>query len=80
LTLMAGQSLTSSAIARMISTPSDVLMFSRLPEADQKAILRQANDAEFERYVTHAHMKRRAPMRQERAGGGTGAPVPAPAL
>jgi hypothetical protein len=37
-------------------------MFSRLPEADQKAILRQANDAEFERYVTHVHVKIRAPM------------------
>ena len=32
----------SATAARIISTPSDVYMFSRLPEADQKAILRQA--------------------------------------
>jgi hypothetical protein len=37
-------------------------MFSRLPEADQRAILRQANDQEFERYITHAHMKLRKPV------------------
>jgi hypothetical protein len=34
-------------------------MFSRLPEADQQAILRQANKDEFERYITHAHQKLR---------------------
>jgi hypothetical protein len=43
-------------------------MFSKLPEADQQAILRQANDQEFERYIGHAHQKLRLPMRQERAG------------
>jgi len=37
-------------------------------EADQRATLRQASDQEFERYVTHAHMKIRAPMREERSG------------
>jgi hypothetical protein len=58
-------------------TLSDVSMFSRLPEADQKAILRQADDKEFERYVTHAHMKLRAPMREERAGKQAEAPAPA---
>jgi hypothetical protein len=55
-----------SRIARMISTPSDVYMFSRLPEADQRAVLRRATDSEFERYVTHAEKKLRGPMRQER--------------
>jgi hypothetical protein len=35
-------------------------------KADQEAILRQANDAEFERYITHAQMKLRKPMRDER--------------
>ena len=63
------------AIAHIISTPSDVSMFSRLPEADQKAILRQANDQEFERYIGHAHQKLRVPMRQERAKE---APSPVP--
>jgi hypothetical protein len=53
-------------------------MFSRLPEADQKALLRQASDQEFERYVTHAHQKIRAPMRQERAAKPIEAPVAAP--
>jgi|SRR5215475_6610574 len=35
-------------------------------EADQKAILRQANDTEFERHITHAQMKLRKSMRDER--------------
>jgi hypothetical protein len=30
---------TPAALARIIGTPVDVYMFSRLPEADQKAIL-----------------------------------------
>jgi hypothetical protein len=33
-------------------TPSDVFLFSELPEADQQAILRQANAEEFDRYIT----------------------------
>jgi hypothetical protein len=53
-------------------------MFSRLPEADQQAILRQANKDEFERYIGHAHMKLRVPMRQERAGKQAEAPASAP--
>jgi hypothetical protein len=58
-----------SGVARMISTPSDVAMFSRFPEADQKAILLQATDAEFERYVTHVEKKLRGPMRRTPASG-----------
>jgi hypothetical protein len=54
-----------------------VFLFSKLPEAGQRAILRQADDQEFERYVTHAHMKIRAPIREERASKRAGAPVPA---
>jgi hypothetical protein len=69
---------TPSGIARITSTPSDVFLFSKLPEADQQAILRQANKDEFERYVGHAHMKLRVPMRQERAGKQVEAPAPAP--
>jgi hypothetical protein len=42
--------------------PSDVFKFSKLPEADQQAILRQANKDEFERYIGHAHMKLCKPM------------------
>jgi hypothetical protein len=68
---------TPNAIARIISTPSDVSMFSRLPEADQRAILRQADDKEFERYVTHAHMKIRAPMREERRSNQVDVTMPA---
>jgi hypothetical protein len=37
--------------------------------------LRQANKEEFERYIGHAHMKLRKPMRDERVGnpgGGAG--------
>jgi hypothetical protein len=61
-------------------------MFSRLPEADQRAILRQADEKEFERYVTHAHMKLRVSMREERASrqlampAPTSAPVPRTAV
>ena len=53
-----------NAIGRI---PSDVFLFSKLPEADQQAILRQANKEEFERYIGHAHQKLRMPMRHERA-------------
>ena len=49
-----------SVIARIISTPSDMSMFSRLPEADQRAILRQASDAEFESYIPPALVQRSA--------------------
>jgi hypothetical protein len=52
-------------------------MFSRLPEADQRAILRQASDTEFERYVAHSHMKVRAPAREERKGDQVETTVPA---
>jgi hypothetical protein len=57
-----------AAVGAIGRTPSDVFLFSKLPEADQQAILRQANKDEFERYIGHAHMKLRKPMREERAG------------
>src|SRR5258708_13445939 len=69
---------SNAAVGAVWRTPSDVFLFSKLPEADQQAILRQANKEEFERYVGHAHMKLRAPMRQERAGKRVGAPAPPP--
>jgi hypothetical protein len=50
----------------------DVFLFSKLPEADQQAILCQANKDEFDRYINHAHMKLRKPMRRERAGAWAG--------
>ena len=59
---------SNAAVGAIGRTPSDVYLFSRLPEADQQAILRQANKEEFERYIGHAHVKLRVPMRQERAG------------
>jgi hypothetical protein len=79
---------SAEAVGHIGRTPSDVFLFSKLPEADQQAILRQANAQEFERYIGHAHMKLRAPMRQERAGNAAAekpaapapvAPTPAPA-
>jgi hypothetical protein len=57
-----------AAVGAIGRTPSDVFLFSKLPEADQQAILRQANAQEFERYIGHAHMKLRKPMRDERGG------------
>src|SRR5258705_7114568 len=68
---------SNAAVGAIGRTPSDVFLFSKLPEADQQAILRQANKAEFERYIGHAHMKLRGPMREERAGRRTDAPAPA---
>jgi hypothetical protein len=59
---------SNAAVGAIGQIPSDVFLFSKLPEADQKAILRQANDQKFECYVTHAHQKIRAPMREERRG------------
>jgi hypothetical protein len=55
---------SAAAVNAIGHTPSDVFLFSKLPEADQQAILRQAGDKEFERYLPHAHMKLRAPMRR----------------
>jgi hypothetical protein len=50
---------SNEAVNAIGRTPSDVFLFSKLPEADQQAILRQANKDEFERYITHAHQKLR---------------------
>ncbi len=57
-----------AAVGAIGRTPSDVFLFSKLPEADQQAILRQANNQEFDRYIGHAYVKLRGPMREERAG------------
>jgi hypothetical protein len=75
---MRGRPVTPNAIQRIVGTPSDVSMFSKLPEADQQAILRQANKEEFERYIGHAHMKLRKPMRDERVGNQAEPPAPGP--
>jgi len=69
---------SAEAVGKIGTVPSDVFLFSKLPEADQQAILRQANKDEFERYIGHAHMKLRVPMRQERAGKQVEGPAPAP--
>src|SRR5258708_17962988 len=42
---------SNAAVGAIGRTPSDVFLFSKLPEADQQAILRQANKEEFERYI-----------------------------
>ena len=59
---------SNAAVGAIGRTPSDVFLFSKLPEADQQAILRQATPQEFDRYIGHAHQKLRRPMRDERAG------------
>ena len=72
---------SAEAVGHIGRTPSGVFLFSKLPEADQQAILRQANKDEFERYIGHAHMKLRKPMRDERAGAAAekpDAPTPGP--
>jgi hypothetical protein len=74
--IKAGYSVT--AVGAIGRTPSDVFLFSKLPEADQEAILRQANPTEFDRYVGHAKKKIRAPMRDERGGKQAEAPAPGP--
>jgi len=43
-----------------------VFLFSKLPKADQQAILRKANKEEFERYIGQAHMKLRQPIADAR--------------
>jgi len=71
---------SNEAVGAIGRTPSDVFLFSKLPEADQQAILRQANKEEFERYIGHAHMKLRKPMRDERAGKQTEAAASMPSF
>ncbi len=53
---------STEAVNAIGRPPSDVFLFSKLPEADQQAIMRQANAQEFERYIGQAHMKLRKPM------------------
>jgi hypothetical protein len=47
--------LSPDQINKIGRTPSDVSMFKRLPEPDQRAILREATDQEFARYLREAH-------------------------
>ncbi len=54
---------SNAAVGAIGRTPSDVFLFSKLPEADQQAILRQANTQEFERYVTQAGRRRTSTTR-----------------
>jgi hypothetical protein len=46
-------------------TPTDVYLFSRLPNEDQKAILRQASPDERNRYWPKAHAAVKAEMSQQ---------------
>ena len=69
---------SNAAVGAIGRTPSDVFLFSKLPEADQQAILRQANKDEFERYIGHAHMKLKGPMRDELVGNQAEGPAPGP--
>jgi hypothetical protein len=72
---------SNAAVGAIGRTPSDVFLFSKLPEADQQAILRQATPEEFDRYISHAHQKLRRPMRDEHVGNQAEelAPPPSPA-
>jgi hypothetical protein len=74
--LKAGYSV--QAIGAIGRVPSDVYLFSRLPQADQEAILRQATADEFQRYIGHAEKKIQPMMRQERAGTAPATPAPPP--
>ena len=67
-----------AAVGAIGRTPSDVFLFSKLREADQQAILRQTNAQEFERYIGHAHMKLRKPMRDELVGNQAEGPAAGP--
>src|SRR6266436_246938 len=69
---------SAEAVGKIGTVPSDVFLFSKLPEADQQAILRQANKDEFERYIGHAHMKLKGPMRDELVGNQAEGPAPGP--
>src|SRR5882762_9151873 len=71
---------SNAAVGAIGRTPSDVFLFSKLPEADQQPILRQATPEEFDRYIGHAHMKLRKPMRDERAGKQTEAAASMPSF
>src|SRR5262249_32183260 len=46
--------------------PSDVFLFSKLPNADQEALLRNASNEEYARYFHHAHKDVRFKMGRER--------------
>jgi hypothetical protein len=58
---------TACWLLQSVHAGARLRMFSKLPEADRQANLREAPREEFDR-INHAHMKLRAPMREERAG------------
>jgi hypothetical protein len=69
---------SSHAVGAIGTIPSDVYLFSKLKPPDQQAILRQATDDEFNRYINHAQQSLRTPMRDERKGAATSTPASAP--
>src|SRR5258706_1693593 len=59
---------SNAAVGAIGRTPSDEFFFSKLPEADQQGILRQANKDEFERYIGQTHLQINGPMRVKLVG------------
>jgi hypothetical protein len=52
--------MTQAQMSKVGMTPTDVYLFSRLPNADQKAILDMASPDEVKRYLPRAHLPVRA--------------------
>ena len=58
--------LSPKYMADLGKTPTDVYLFSRLPNEDQVSILHQASPEERSRYMPHAHQKVRIEINRER--------------
>jgi len=58
--------LTPKYMANIGKTPTDVYLFSRLPDEDQRSLLRNASEEEQSRYFRHAHLKVRQEINRAR--------------
>lgn len=58
--------MTPKYLADIGKTPTDVYLFSRLPDADQRSLLADASSEERARYLQHAHLKVRQEINRAR--------------
>ena len=61
-----GISRSPKTMADIGKTPTDVYLFSRLPEEDQRSLLASASAEERSRYLPHAHLKVRQEVNRAR--------------
>jgi hypothetical protein len=66
--------MTPKYMSEIGKTPTDVYLFSRLPEDDQRSLLQNGSEEDRSRYLRHAHMKVRAEFSRARYAPQEGLP------